>query len=209
MADENFILPKTERSVSRIISGITRFFEISSLCYGGVYTGYTVCRIIFMRNYLVQNIFLCAFSCILYGFSLFEFIRGTSVNRFLKFYVGIARRLVCVAITFAVFISLFKVYDTLMPWRILFALFCGTGLIMSCIGDVFNATVPGWTEEILGSFKSDIEISGLASRSLVQIKDAVAGNDELKKKSAEAIAVATGGAVLFNFIKKLLRKRKS
>lgn len=41
MTSENYILPKTENSVNRIISTISRFFEISALGFSIVYVIYT------------------------------------------------------------------------------------------------------------------------------------------------------------------------
>lgn len=49
MEKENFLLPKTENSVNRIIKSISKFFEITSLSFSVIYVVYTVARIFLME----------------------------------------------------------------------------------------------------------------------------------------------------------------
>ena len=62
----------------------------------------------------------------------------------------------CCAITVVVFFDIFSGLTNLVPCNIIFALFCGFGLFITVLGDIFTATVPRWAEEILTSFKADI-----------------------------------------------------
>lgn len=206
MSKENYILPKTERSVNRIIMSVSNFFEITSLCFSGVYVIYTVIRIFVMNNMLVLNLMLAGITTVLTGLYFFSVLSKKEINSRIKFVLAILRRLVCCMITGVIFMGLFKEIDSLMPYRILFALFCGIGLFMTIIGDIFNATVPKWANEILTSFKQDIDISGLASRSFGQIKDAVVKNDSIKEVGTKG-AFFVGVTLALSSLKKFVHKK--
>lgn len=207
MTNENFILPKTERSVNRIIGSVTQFFEITSLCFSVVYVAYAVARIFLMRKMLVLNLLLAIVTVTLTGLYFFETLSKKEVNSKARFVLAVSRRLVCCIITGVVFMGLFKEIDNLMPYRILFALFCGIGLFMTLLGDVFNATVPKWAEEILASFKEDIDISGLAARSFGQVKDAIVKNDKIKEAGLKG-ALFAGTTIALSSIRKLIHRKK-
>ena len=207
MEKENFLLPKTENSVNRIIKSISKFFEITSLSFSVIYVVYTVARIFLMGNMIILNIFFAGLTVVLTGMYFLESFSKMNIISRIKLILTISRRLVCCIITGVVFLSLFQETD-LMPYRILFALFCGIGLFMTIIGDLFNATIPKWTNEILSSFKEDIDISGLTARSFGQFKEAMAKNENLKEEGIKGALFASGTMALGSLRKLIHRKKK-
>lgn len=207
MEKENFLLPKTENSVNRIIKSISKFFEITSLSFSVIYVVYTVARIFLMRNMIILNILFAVLTVVLTGMYFLESFSKMNINSRIKLILTISRRLVCCIITGVVFLSLFQETD-LMPYRILFALFCGIGLFMTIIGDLFNATIPKWANEILSSFKEDIDISGLTARSFGQFKEAMAKNENLKEQGIKGALFASGTMALGSLRKLIHRKKK-
>lgn len=207
MEKENFLLPKTENSVNRIIKSISNFFEITSLSFSVIYVVYTVARIFLMRNMIILNILFAVLTVVLTGMYFLESFSKMNINSRIKLILTISRRLVCCIITGVVFLSLFQETD-LMPYRILFALFCGIGLFMTIIGDLFNATIPKWANEILSSFKEDIDISGLTARSFGQFKEAMAKNENLKEEGIKGALFASGTMALGSLRKLIHRKKK-
>lgn len=207
MENENFLLPKTENSVNRIIKSISKFFELTSLSFSVIYVVYTVARIFLMRNMIILNILFAVLTVVLTGMYFLESFSKMNINSRIKLILTISRRLVCCIITGVVFLSLFQETD-LMPYRILFALFCGIGLFMTIIGDLFNATIPKWANEILSSFKEDIDISGLTARSFGQFKEAMAKNENLKEEGIKGALFASGTMALGSLRKLIHRKKK-
>lgn len=207
MEKENFLLPKTENSVNRIIKSISKFFEITSLSFSVIYVVYTVARIFLMGNMIILNILFAVLTVVLTGMYFLESFSKMNINSRIKLILTISRRLVCCIITGVVFLSLFQETD-LMPYRILFALFCGIGLFMTIIGDLFNATIPKWANEILSSFKKDIDISGLTARSFGQFKEAMAKNENLKEEGIKGALFASGTMALGSLRKLIHRKKK-
>ena len=207
MENENFLLPKTENSVNRIIKSISKFFELTSLSFSVIYVVYTVARIFLMRNMIILNILFAVLTVVLTGMYFLESFSKMNINSRIKLILTISRRLVCCIITGVVFLSLFQETD-LMPYRILFALFCGIGLFMTIIGDLFNATIPKWANEILSSFKEDIDISGLTARSFGQFKEAMAKNENLKEEGIKGALLASGTMALGSLRKLIHRKKK-
>lgn len=207
MEKENFLLPKTENTVNRIIKSISKFFEITSLSFSVIYVVYTVARIFLMRNMIILNILFAVLTVVLTGMYFLESFSKMNINSRIKLILTISRRLVCCIITGVVFLSLFQETD-LMPYRILFALFCGIGLFMTIIGDLFNATIPKWANEILSSFKEDIDISGLTARSFGQFKEAMAKNENLKEEGIKGALFASGTMALGSLRKLIHRKKK-
>ena len=208
MEKENFLLPKTENSVNRIIKSISKFFEITSLSFSVIYVVYTVARIFLMRHMIILNILFAVLTVVLTGIYVLESFSKMKINSRVKRILTISRRLVCCIITGVVFLSLFQETDILMPYRILFTLFCGIGLFMTIIGDLFNATIPKWANEILSSFKEDIDISGLTARSFGQFKEAMAKNENLKEEGIKGALFASGTMALGSLRKLIHRKNK-
>ena len=207
MGKENFLLPKTENSINRIIKYVSNFFEMTSLVFSVIYVVYTVARIFLMKNMIILNIFFAGLTVVLTGIYVLESFSKMNINSRIKLILTISRRLVCCIITGVVFLSLFQETD-LMPYRILFALFCGIGLFMTIIGDLFNATIPKWANEILSSFKEDIDISGLTARSFGQFKEAMAKNENLKEEGIKGALFASGTMALGSLRKLIHRKKK-
>jgi len=207
MEKENFLLPKTENSVNRIIKSISKFFEITSLSFSVIYVVYTVARIFLMGNMIILNILFAVLTVVLTSMYFLESFSKMNISSRIKLILTISRRLVCCIITGVVFLSLFQETD-LMPYRILFALFCGIGLFMTIIGDLFNATIPKWANEILSSFKEDIDISGLTARSFGQFKEAMAKNENLKEEGIKGALFASGTMALGSLRKLIHRKKK-
>lgn len=201
--DNNFVLPETEKSLNLIISKIKRSFDISFLCFSGLYAAYTVFRIIFMKEYFVLNIILCAVAWGIFIINALEFFKKIRFNHTLHLVFSILKRVICIFIFIISFINLFSSSDKILPYKILFTMFCGVGLIISVIGDIFSATIPVWTQTILTSFKSDIEISGLAERSFDHLKEEIK-KDGIKGKLASG-AIQAGNSLAQNMIKKFFK----
>lgn len=203
--DNNFILPETEKSLNLIISKIQRFFEIVSVVFSVFYAAYTVCRIIFLEKYLVLNIVLSVIAWGIVVINFLEFFKKIQFAQKLHLVIEIIKRTVIVLIFVLTFISLFSAYNELLPYRVLVTMLCGVGIIISIIGDVFNATIPAWTQIVLDSFKSDIEISGLAERSFDQLKEELK-KDEFKEKIASG-AIYAGTSIVRNVFKNLFKNK--
>ena len=201
--DNNFVLPETEKSLNLIISKIKRSFDISFLCFSGLYAAYTVFRIIFMKEYFVLNIILCAVAWGIFIINALEFFKKIRFNHTLHFVFSILKRVICIFIFIISFINLFSSSDKILPYKILFTMFCGVGLIISVIGDIFSATIPVWTQTILTSFKSDIELSGLAERSFDHLKVEIK-KDGIKGKRASGV-IQAGNSLAQNMIKKFFK----
>ena len=161
-----------------------------------------------MEKMIILNIFFAGLTVVLTGIYVLESFSKMKINSRVKRILTISRRLVCCIITGVVFLSLFQETDILMPYRILFALFCGIGLFMTIIGDLFNATIPKWANEILSSFKEDIDISGLTARSFGQFKDAIAKNENLKEEGIKGTLFASGTMALRSIRKLIHRNNK-
>ena len=179
MTSENYILPKTEDSVNRIINTISKFFETSALGFSFVYVIYTIVRIFIIPNMLILNLLFASFTLLLTGLFFYESLSCKKNREKIKLAFFILRRVVCCAITVVVFFDIFSGTTNLVPCNIIFALFCGFGLFITVLGDIFTAAVPRWAEEILTSFKADIDISGLASRSYGHFKS-IKKNENIK-----------------------------
>ena len=65
MGKENFLLPKTENSINRIIKNVSNFFEITSLVFSFIYVVYTVVRIFLMEKMIILNIFFAGLTVVL------------------------------------------------------------------------------------------------------------------------------------------------
>lgn len=207
MTSENYILPKTENSVNRIISTISRFFEISALGFSIVYVIYTIVRIFIIPNMLILNLLFAFFTLFLTSLFFYESFSCKKIGKKIKLTFFILRRAVCCAITVVVFFDIFSGITNLVPCNIIFALFCGFGLFITVLGDIFTATVPRWTEEILTSFKADIDISGLASRSYGHFKESMKKNENIKEEGVKGVLFA-GGTVALSSLRKLIHKKK-
>ena len=203
--DNNFVLPETEKSLNLIIDKIKRFFDISSLCFTGFYALYTIFRIILLSKYLIPNIVLSVISWTIFTITILEFFNKIHFNKTVHLIFEILKRITCIFIFVLVFISLFASFNELLPYKILFVMFCGVGVILSVIGDIFNATFPAWTQIVLDSFKSDIEISGLAARSLDQFKEELK-KDEFKEKLASG-AIYAGSSIVRNVFKNFFKNK--
>lgn len=203
--DKNFVLPETEKSLNMIIAKITRFFDISSVCISGFYAAYTIFRIFFMPNFFILNLILSVVSWAIFVLVLLEFFKKIHFNHIFHLIFEITRRVIISLIFVIVFISLFSSFNELLPYKVLFTMFCGVGLIISIMGDIFNATIPAWTKTVLDSFKSDIELSGLAERSLDQLKEELK-KDDFKEKIATG-AIYAGSSIVRNVFKNIFKGR--
>lgn len=201
--DKNFVLPKTEKSINLIIEKITRFFDISYICFAGLYGAYTIFRIFFMNHYFVLNVILATVSCTIFALALIEFLKKITLKRIVHIVFEILKRLLCLTVFVLSFKSLFSVNNELLPYNVLFTLFCGLGAIISIFGDIFRATIPAWSQIILDSFKSDIELSGLAARSFEQLKEELK-NDEFKEKLASE-AISAGSNIVRSIFKNFFK----
>jgi hypothetical protein len=130
---------------------------------------------------------------------------SAKVKRILNIVFEVLKRLVWILIFILTFVSLFSSYNELLPYKVLFTMFCGVGIILSAAGDIFNATFPAWTQMVLNSFKSDIEISGLAERSMKQLKEEFK-KDEFKEKLATG-ALQEGTSLVRNVFGNLFKHR--
>lgn len=203
--DNNFVLPETEKSLNLIISKISRFFDISSVCFSGYYAVYTIFRFIFIPQYLFLNVCLAVISWSIFLIALLEFIKKIRFNHTIHLIFEILKRIVCLLIFVLIFISLFTSMNEMLPYKVLFTMFSGIGIIISIAGDIFNATIPKWTQTVLNSFKSDIEISGLTERSLDQFKEELK-KDEFKEKLASG-AISAGSSIVRNVFKNLFKNK--
>ena len=83
--------------------------------------------------------------------------------------------------------------ERVFAFEIIFTVLFLLGWTLAILGDVFNLTVPMWTEQILQSFKSDIEPSGLARRSIKKVEEA---SGKALKKAGPKIAAGVGASTV-------------
>ncbi len=81
MTSENYILPKTEDSVNRIINTISKFFETSALGFSFVYVIYTIVRIFIIPNMLILNLLFASFTLLLTGLFFYESLSCKKIEK--------------------------------------------------------------------------------------------------------------------------------
>lgn len=203
--DKNFVLPETEKALSLIIKKIKCFFDICSVCFSGFYAICTLLSVFFVDKWLIPKIILSAITCIIFIISLLEFFKKNTFNRLIHLFFGSIKRIISILIFILVFINTFSSFDDFLPYKVLFTLFCGVGLIISLVGDIFNVTFPVWTKTVLDSFKTDIELSGLAARSIEQFKEELKKNDFKEKLTTSALYA--GSSIVRNVFKKFFKNK--
>ena len=205
MENKNFVLPNTEQTVNTIISGISKFFVVFANVFNGIYFAYTIVRFFMWKNFLLLNIILCTVSAIIFVYTLLESFLKITFPKNLNFILQIFKRIVCFAITVVVFAGLFETSTNLLPYKILFCVGCLLGWLITVCGDIFNATIPKWADEIFESFKQDIEMEGLMDRSLSQVKKAVLDQENVGKKVVKG-SVFLGGTFALRMLRKLIHR---
>lgn len=169
--DENFILPETEKAINAIIGEFQIFFYASRLVLQVVYLVYLGFRIWFRDQLFVPSVVMLAI-CIVQLFFLLGGIKKRRMNPVFAWTFRISRRIVSLSIAAIIFFDVFIAKDIISRWQGIIAVLICLGWILSLSGDVFEMTVPRYARMILDSFKRDIEISSLASRSFDRVKKA-------------------------------------
>ncbi|MCQ2610596.1 MAG: hypothetical protein MJ169_02505 [Treponema sp.] len=206
-SEPNFILPKTEYTVKKIISSVSSFFERTEIAFSGIYIVYTVLRVLFMEKFFLLNCVLLAIAVTTFAMEIFRKIFNWSKYNVFNKCLLVVRRVVCLFITVIVFLSLFDSTKILHAYEVIFAVIGALCFIMCILGDVFNATIPVWADEVLDSFKKDIEVKGLVSRSINQIKVAADQDEVFTKKAVQTVTFGSG-LLLFKGLRKLIHGNK-
>ncbi len=205
---ENFLLPKTEASIQKIIGIAQCFFIFSRMSLYALYFIYSLVRVFVYKNYFWINVSLSAVAFVLALFYFLNYFSEIEFHPKLELAFKILWRLASLALAVFMFKNLVDfaagkdigISERVFAFEIIFTLLCLLGWTLAVLGDVFNMTVPIWTEEILSSFKSDIELVGLANRSLQKAKEA--GGRILKKagpKIAKGVGISTAALALKAF----------
>ena len=196
--NENFILPQTEATVQKIIGGAQAFF-------------------VWARMSLYALYFLWAFIRVFVS-SLFYFLENLLGVRFPKA-ASVALKIVWRLVSLCMAVFLFKglldfaagkdsgTSERVFAFEIIFTVLFMLGWTLAILGDVFNLTVPMWTEQILQSFKSDIEPKGLARRSIKKVEEA---SGDALRKAGPKIAAGVGASTValgLAMLKRALRKK--
>lgn len=204
----NFILPRTEETINSIIADITKLFDKIRIYASVVYLIYLGLRLaLFSVSKIldIAYISICLIQFVFFVLKIFQKIKmplAPKIIRFIKLVPSLGMfALVCTDI----FLDLSRVY----PWQVVLTVFMGIGWILLLLGDLFIEFVPKYTERILTSFKQDIEVKDLVSRSVHQIADTA--KDAIKSEEGKKV-LKTGGAIITtaiigNAIKTIINRR--
>lgn len=171
-AQENFILPQTEKAINTIIGEFTFFFAVCRFVLQVVYIVYLILRAIYLEKYLIYTMVLLGICVIQFVFLLVSLYRQKKLSSAVVVPVRFAKRIVSFAVAGIVALDIFASSETIYRWQGIVAVLICLGWILSFAGDIFSATVPRYAKMILSSFKKDIEPQALASRSLEKVKEA-------------------------------------
>ena len=206
--DANFILPKTEQTVSRILETLCSFFATVTICTQGLYAAYLVGRLIFSRELFVLRLMLCVIAAAAFALSVYQKCAKRKLGAVparILYVLGLVVRFVMLA---SIFYGIVIAPDRYSAWNIIAVMLMIPAWFLSAGGAVFCAVVPRWTEQLVASFKADIELRGLAGRSLEQAgkaaKEALFESGGKKVAAAAAVAIP----VALPLLKKLFGKRE-
>ncbi len=206
----NFILPKTEEAVNRILKEISSFFSIVTLCVQGLYALYLGLRLILERDLFVITLILFVIALATFAVNLARRLLkkdfGPKLDKILH-YTGLAVRFLMLV---SIFYGIAVAPDRYSAWNMVSLMLMFPAWLLSVAGDIFCSVVPRWTTLILDNFKEDIEIRGLAGRSIEKVGEAAkemlhdGGRDKIVM-GAGAVAAAT---VALPLLKSLFGRKK-
>lgn len=188
----NFILPRTEEAINSIISEVSNFFDRIRILLSAVYLVYLGLRSAFFSlNRILDIVYISIYSAqfVFLILEIFRKIRVPIAPKILRF----VKLLPTLGMFVLVCIDVFSDLSRLNPWQVILTVFMGIGWILLLLGDLFAEFVPKYAERILSSFKKDIEVKDLLSRSIGQIKDTA--KDAIKSENGKK-ALKTGGAMI-------------
>ena len=192
--NENFILPQTEATVQKIIGGAQAFFVWARMGLYALYFLWALIRVFVYAEFFKLNLVIAAAA---FALALFYFLENLLGVRFLK----IVWRLASLCMAVFLFKGLLDfaagkdsgTSERVFAFEIIFTVLFMLGWTLAILGDVFNLTVPMWTEQILQSFKSDIEPKGLARRSIKKVEEA---SGDALRKAGPKIAAGVGASTV-------------
>lgn len=198
---ENFILPQTEASLQKIIGGVQAFFVWSRMGLYALYFVWALCRVFIYRNFLELNAIIAAAAFALALLYFLENLLGVRFSRAASAALKIVWRLASLCMAVFLFKGLLDfaagkdggTSERVFAFEIVFTVLFLLGWTLSILGDVFNLTVPVWAEQILQSFKRDIEPSGLARRSIKKVEEA---SGKVLRKAGPKIAAGVGASTI-------------
>lgn len=225
----NFILPKTEESLCKIIQAISSFFDAERFVLICVNFLYALIRLFCYRHFVILNVSLSVLLGATAVLSLLDLRKIVKLKSWLKLVLNLCRRVLSLTVVVLNMWSIFLLCGILsagadivpsysgafaqssagfLIFSIIFSVICLIGIIFSILGDIFNATIPVWTNILLDSFKQDINITQLAVRSISEIKQAVNQNSSFITESAvKATAIGAAGLGL-RALRKAIHSKK-
>lgn len=213
--NENFILPQTEATVQKIIGGAQAFFVWARMGLYALYFLWALIRVFVYAEFFRLNLVIAAAA---FALALFYFLENLLGVRFPKA-ASVALKIVWRLASLCMAVFLFKglldfaagkdsgTSERVFAFEIIFTVLFMLGWTLAILGDVFNLTVPMWTEQILQSFKSDIEPKGLARRSIKKVEEA---SGDALRKAGPKIAAGVGASTValgLAMLKRALRKK--
>ena len=198
---ENFILPKTEAAVQRIVAGAQTFFVFARMGLYALYFLWALCRIFIYKSRWELNAVIAGAAFALALFYFLEYILNVKFSKAASLALKIFWRLASLAMAAFLFKNLLDFAagkdrgwsERVFAFEIIFTVLFLLGWTLAILGDVFNLTVPVLTREILDSFKSDIEPRGLARRSIKKVEES---SGRLIHKSGSKIAAGVGASTV-------------
>lgn len=198
---ENFILPQTEASLQKIIGGVQVFFVWARMGLYALYFVWALLRVFIYKNFFELNVIIAAAA---FALALFYFLENLLEVRFPRA-VSVALKIVWRLASLCMAVFLFKglldfaagkdggTSERVFAFEIVFTVLFLLGWTLAILGVIFNFTVPVWAEQILQSFKSDIEPKGLARRSIKKVEEA---SGDALRKAGPKIAAGVGASTV-------------
>lgn len=213
--NENFILPQTEATVQKIIGGAQAFFVWARMGLYVLYFLWALIRVFVYAEFFRLSIVIATAAFALALFYFLENLLGVRFARAASVALKIVWRLASLCMAVFLFKGLLDfaagkdsgTSERVFAFEIIFTVLFMLGWTLAILGDVFNLTVPMWTEQILQSFKSDIEPKGLARRSIKKVEEA---SGDALRKAGPKIAAGVGASTValgLAMLKRALRKK--
>ena len=206
--EPNFILPKTEMTVRYLVDGAVKFFDFTRIVLHVVFVVYCILRFIFKPDYLILVGILVAVNIAQLVFLILDYTNKSTLWDKTKFALPAVKQLVTLTMFVFFCLDIFEDINTLTVWQFICMVFTIIGLIFALIGDLFVIFVPHFVDDILASFNSDIQVSGLVHRSFDEVK--IAAKDAMKKPKVRNSVIAGGIGIaalsVVNILRKIIRK---
>ncbi len=179
---KNYLLPKTEQSINRLLHDMHALAHGLMIALYSVFFVYSAYRLAFNHADPVINGVYLFITAVSLGFCIVELAHTNVVSRTLQTALKISRRLVRLVILMD---AMWTVFTQVQGFRasgavigvdtsisIVYALFSIILYVLVVVGDSVSSLCQRYITDILDSFTADIQIDGLTSRGISQVQQA-------------------------------------